>query len=73
VRVRDGHVNDYAELAQLGQVSRARMTQIMNLLKLAPEIQETILFLPWVKYLMTLSRHRFACTINDLSAEIEST
>ncbi|TWT61722.1 hypothetical protein [Rubinisphaera italica] len=47
--IRDGHVNDYAELARLGQVSRARMTQIMNLLNLAPEIQETILFLPRVE------------------------
>ncbi len=47
--IRDGHVNDYAELARLGQVSRARMTQIMNLLNLAPEIQEAILFLPRVE------------------------
>lgn len=41
-----GVVKDYAELARLGQVSRARITQIMNLLLLAPEIQEEILFLP---------------------------
>ena len=40
----------YAEvLAKLGQVSRARMTQIMNLLNLAPDIQEEILFLPRVE------------------------
>ena len=32
-------------LARLGQVSRARITQIMNLLNLAPDIQEAILFL----------------------------
>lgn len=37
---------DYAELASLGHVSRARVTQIMNLLLLAPDIQEQILFLP---------------------------
>jgi hypothetical protein len=30
----------------LGHVSRARITQIMNLLLLAPNIQEQILFLP---------------------------
>jgi len=36
----------YAELARLGQVSRARITQIMNLLALAPDIQEALLFLP---------------------------
>jgi hypothetical protein len=33
-------VADYAELAQLAHVTRARMTQIMNLLHLAPDIQE---------------------------------
>ena len=41
-----GEVKDYAELARLGQVRRARITQIMNLLLLAPDIQEAILFLP---------------------------
>ena len=44
--VRSGAVRDYAELARLGQVSRARVTQIMNLLHLAPDLQEAILFLP---------------------------
>ena len=46
--VRDGVVADYAELARLGHVTRARMTQIMNLLHLAPDIQEELLFLPSV-------------------------
>lgn len=41
-----GAVKDYAELARLGNVSRARITQIMNLLLLAPDLQEAILFLP---------------------------
>jgi hypothetical protein len=40
---------DYAELAHLGRVTRARMTQIMKLLDLAPDIQEQILFLPTLK------------------------
>jgi len=44
--IRDGRVRDYADLARLGNVSRARLTQIMNLLNLAPDIQEAILFLP---------------------------
>jgi hypothetical protein len=44
--LRDGVVKDYAELARLGQVTRARLTQIMNLLNLAPDIQEEFLFLP---------------------------
>lgn len=44
--VSGGDVRDYAELARLGRVSRARITQIMNLLHLAPDIQEEVLFLP---------------------------
>jgi hypothetical protein len=47
--VREGEVADYAELARLGHVTRARVTQIMNLLMLAPDIQEEILFLPRVE------------------------
>jgi len=46
--LRDGTVRDYAELARLGGISRARMTQIMSLLNLAPVIQERILGLPAV-------------------------
>ena len=46
--IRDGDVRDYADLARLGHVSRARLSQIMDLLLLAPEIQEEILFLPAV-------------------------
>lgn len=38
-----GEVRDYADLARLGYVSRARITQIMNLLQLAPDIQEHLL------------------------------
>ena len=44
--LREGTIRDYAELARLGRVTRARITQIMKLLHLAPDIQETILFLP---------------------------
>jgi hypothetical protein len=44
--VKDGEVTDYADLARLGHVTRARVTQIMNLLNLAPDIQEELLFLP---------------------------
>jgi len=43
--LRDGVVENQAELARLGHVSRARLTQVMNLLNLAPTIQEEILFL----------------------------
>jgi hypothetical protein len=34
-----GEVRDYTDLARLGYVTRARLTQIMNLLLLAPRIQ----------------------------------
>lgn len=44
--IREGVVTDQAELARLGHVTPARLTQILNLLCLAPEIQETLLFLP---------------------------
>lgn len=44
--IRAGEITDQADLARLGHVTRARVTQIMNLLQLAPDIQEAILFLP---------------------------
>ena len=47
--VRNGTVADYAEIARLGYVTRARLTQIMNLLHLAPDIQEALLLLPPVE------------------------
>ena len=46
--IRNGSVKDYAELARVGGVTRARVTQIMNLLNLAPDFQEAILNLPRV-------------------------
>lgn len=45
----EGAATDYAELARLGHVTRARLTQIMNLRLLAPDIQEAILFLPLIR------------------------
>ena len=44
--IRRDEVADYSELARLAHVTRARITQIMNLLHLAPDIQEEILHLP---------------------------
>lgn len=43
-----GLVADLSDLARLCQVTQPRMTQIMNLLHLAPDIQEEILDLPAV-------------------------
>src|SRR5262249_8604106 len=44
--LRAGQIANYSELARLGHVSHARISQIMNLLYLGPDIQEQILFLP---------------------------
>ena len=44
--LRKGIATDYADVARLGLVTRARMAQIMNLLNLAPNIQEQIMYLP---------------------------
>lgn len=58
--IRAGHVSDFAELARLGHVTRARVTQIMNLRLLAPDIQEAILSLPVV------NKGRSAIHLRDL-------
>ncbi len=44
--LRKGVVADQSELARICDVTQPRITQIMNLLHLAPDIQEQILFLP---------------------------
>jgi hypothetical protein len=44
--VRTGQIRSYSELASLGRVTRARVSQIMSLLCLATDIQEELLFLP---------------------------
>jgi hypothetical protein len=44
--LQSGAVASYAEVARLGHVTRARVCQIMNLVYLAPDLQEAILFLP---------------------------
>ena len=43
--VRSGTVCSYAAAARLGHVTRARMSQIVALLNLAPDLQEQLLFL----------------------------
>jgi hypothetical protein len=44
--LRRGVVENYSELARLGHVTPARISQVMTLLFLAPDIQEAILFWP---------------------------
>ena len=46
--IQDGVVEDQGEIARLGHVTPARLSQIMGMLSLAPDIQEAILFLPRV-------------------------
>ena len=43
--VRSGTLASYACVARLGHVSRARLSQIVSLLNLAPDLQEQVLFL----------------------------
>lgn len=45
----DGIVGDLTELARLCHVTQPRMSQVMNLLHLAPDIQEDILHLPSIR------------------------
>ena len=44
--ISEGVVSSYRALAEAGHVSRARLSQILQLTYLAPEIQEQLLFLP---------------------------
>lgn len=46
--LQNGAFNDQSELARLAHITQPRMTQILNLLHLAPDIQESLLFLPRV-------------------------
>ena len=48
-QVREGEGRGFAESARRARVSRARITQILDLNILAPDIQEEILFLPRVE------------------------
>ena len=58
--LRDGVVANQTELARLARVTQPRMTQIMNMLHLAPDIQEELL------YLSTVDRGRDTITEREL-------
>jgi hypothetical protein len=62
--VQSGTVPSYAQASRLGQVSRARVSQILSLLHLAPDLQEQLLFLerpahgrePWpLRHVLTIA------------------
>ncbi len=44
--LQNGEATDQSSFARTMQITQPRMTQILNLLHLAPDIQEAILFLP---------------------------
>jgi len=44
--IRKGEIRNHRAIADAGQISRARLSQIMRLTDLAPSIQEELLFLP---------------------------
>lgn len=56
-------VRDYADLARLGYVTRARLTQIMNLLLLEPDIQQRMIFSTGDT---TLSEHRIRTAVKRI-------
>lgn len=66
--LREGVVNNHAEIAMLGHVTRARVTQIMNLLHLAPDLQEALLFLPPITSGRAMVHER---DIRPIVAEVE--
>jgi DNA invertase Pin-like site-specific DNA recombinase len=70
--ITDGTVLNYAELAHYASVSRARISQIMNLLNLAPAIQEKLLFLPSSEAVLVTERtlQRLA-SISDWSRQTD--
>jgi hypothetical protein len=62
--VQTGMVPSYAAAARLGHISRARLSQILSLLQLAPDLQEQLLFLqrpargrePWpLRHVLTIT------------------
>jgi hypothetical protein len=64
--LREGKIRDYAELARLGRVTRARITQIMRLRHLASDIQEQILFLPSIT---CLNERNLRCIVRSINWE----
>lgn len=61
--VRDGVVRNYAEIARMTGLTRARMTQILDLTLLAPDVQEHLLLLQGTgerRRFMERSLHRLA-------------
>jgi len=67
-----GEVANQAYIARRGGITRARVTQVMGLLRLAPEIQERILSLPDILQRAPVTERmlRSIETITDLDAQV---
>ena len=66
--LRSGEIADVNELAQLCHVTQPRISQILALNMLAPEIQEKLLFLPEVATGRPVIRERM---LRPIAAEVE--
>ena len=62
--VRRGEVKDYAEIARLMRLSRARVTQVCQLTLLAPGIQEVVLVSPSSQDISERSLRRASSCVN---------
>jgi len=68
----NGEVMNHSDLARLTHVTQPRMTQIMNLLHLAPDIQEEILYLPEVfEGHDPITERDLRCLTTEVSWEIQ--
>lgn len=66
--IKSGQVTDQVELARVGHVSRARLTKIMDLNLLAPNIQEEILFYTHAPLLPSILHERAVRQIAKLTS-----
>ena len=69
--IRLGEARDYADLARLGGLTRERVSQIVKLVWLAPDIQIEILHLPPVSNGHFLIRERAMRAISDRLVWVE--
>jgi hypothetical protein len=65
--IKSGQVTDQADLARVGHVSRARLTQIMTMLQLAQDIQEHLLFLPKTYPFMNINERQIRSLAKHLN------
>jgi hypothetical protein len=66
--IRASVLRDQAAVARLGRVTRARVTQVMNLLSPAPDIQEELLFLSVVT---TARAPVLLCDLQPVARELD--